>query len=44
MRGEARRHLHTPIYSNSLLLAVKTKAKEDFHIFAMLLIIILQKR
>jgi hypothetical protein len=42
MRGETRRHLHTPLSSNSFGLAVKTKAKEDFRISAMLLIFILQ--
>ena len=44
MRREARRHLHTPISSNSLLLAVKTKATEDFRISAMLLIFVLPNR
>ena len=42
MCGEARRHMHTLVSSNSLLLAVKTKTKKDFHISAMLLILILQ--
>ena len=40
MRGEAFRHLHTPICSNSLPLVVNTKAKEDFQISVILLIVL----
>jgi hypothetical protein len=39
MRGEVRRHLHKPVSSNSLLLAVQTK---DFRILALLLMFIIE--